>query len=120
MDPQLKAIESIDRNVAVNAGAGTGKTKVLTERFIYILENGNLEINKEVESIVAITFTKKATQEMVERIRREIRNNFSNGDKWSRFYRDMEKANISTIHSFCGKILRENPIESKKIGRAHV
>ena len=113
MDPQLKAIESIDRNVAVNAGAGTGKTKVLTERFIYILENGNLEINKEVESIVAITFTKKATQEMVERIRREIRNNFSNGDKWSRFYRDMEKANISTIHSFCGKILRENPIESK-------
>ena len=49
MDPQLKAIETIDRNVAVNAGAGTGKTKVLTERFIYILENGNLELNKEVE-----------------------------------------------------------------------
>ena len=39
MDPQKKAIETIDRSVAVNAGAGTGKTKVLTERFVYVLEN---------------------------------------------------------------------------------
>ncbi len=112
-DPQLKAIKTIDRNVAVNAGAGTGKTKVLTERFVYILQYGNLEENKEVESIVAITFTKKATGEMIERIRKEIRNNFYKGPQWTRFYRDMEKSNISTIHSFCGKILRENPIESK-------
>lgn len=113
MDPQLKAIETIDKNVAVNAGAGTGKTKVLTERFINILENGNLEVGNEVESIVAITFTKKATQEMVDRIRKEIRKNFHKDPKWRRFYRDMEKSNISTIHSFCGKILRENPIEAK-------
>lgn len=113
MDPQKKAIETINRNVAVNAGAGTGKTKVLTERFVYILENGDLEINKEVESIVAITFTKKATQEMVERIRNEIKKNFYKSDKWIKFYRDMEKSNISTIHSFCGKLLRENPIEAK-------
>lgn len=112
-DPQREAIETIDCNVAVNAGAGTGKTKVLTERFIHILEFGNLERDKEVESIVAITFTKKATQEMVERIRKELRLNFHRGEKWTRFYRDMEKSNISTIHSFCGKILRENPIESK-------
>ena len=113
MDPQKKAIETIDRSVAVNAGAGTGKTKVLTERFVYVLENGDLEEGKEVESIVAITFTKKATQEMVERIRAEIRKNFHKASKWTRFYRDMEKANISTIHSFCGKILKENPIEAK-------
>lgn len=113
MDPQIEAIETIDRSVAVNAGAGTGKTKVLTERFVYILENGDLEEGKEVESIVAITFTKKATQEMIERIRAEIRKNFYKGNKWTRFYRDMEKANISTIHSFCGKILRENPMEAK-------
>ncbi|TJX13876.1 hypothetical protein E9840_07885 [Tissierella creatinini] len=112
-DPQRDAIETIDCNIAVNAGAGTGKTKVLTERFVHILENGNLEVGKEVESIVAITFTKKATQEMVERIRKELRMNFHRGEKWTRFYRDMEKSNISTIHSFCGKILRENPIEGK-------
>lgn len=112
MDPQLKAIETIDCNLAVNAGAGTGKTKVLTERFVYILGNGDLEEFKEVESIVAITFTNKATQEMIERIRGEIKKNFHKNDKWKRFYRDLERANISTIHGFCSKILRENPIEA--------
>lgn len=112
-EPQQRAINTIDKNVAVNAGAGTGKTKVLTERFIKILEDGNLEKDKEVESIVAITFTKKASQEMVYRIRKEIKNNFGSDPKWRRFYRDMEKSNISTIHSFCAKILRENPIEAK-------
>jgi ATP-dependent helicase/nuclease subunit A len=112
-EPQQRAINTIDKNVAVNAGAGTGKTKVLTERFIKILEDGNLEKDKEVESIVAITFTKKASQEMVYRIRKEIKNNFDSDTKWRRYYRDMEKSNISTIHSFCAKILRENPIEAK-------
>lgn len=112
-DPQQIAIKTIDKNVAVNAGAGTGKTKVLTERYIHILENGNLEYGKEIESIVAITFTKKATQEMIERIRKEIRKNFSKDSKWRMYYRDMEKSNISTIHSFCSKILRENSIEGK-------
>ena len=111
--PQERAIKTIDKNIAVNAGAGTGKTKVLTERFIEILKNGDLEKDKEIEGIVAITFTKKASQEMVDRIREEIRNHFSQGEKWSRYYRDMEKANISTIHSFCANILRENPIEAK-------
>lgn len=108
---QNKAIKTIDKNVSVNAGAGTGKTKVLTERYIYILENGNLEKGKEIESIVAITFTKKATQEMKERIRKEIKNRIPQDEKWNRFYRDMEKANISTIHSFCGNILRENALK---------
>ncbi len=107
------AIRTIDKNLAVNAGAGTGKTKVLTERYLYILENGNLEKNKEVESIVAITFTKKAAQEMKDRIREEIRKRFSQGSKWRRFYRDLEKANISTIHSFCANMIRENPLKAK-------
>lgn len=112
IDPQQMAIRTINKNLAVNAGAGTGKTKVLTERYVYILENGNLEENREIESIVAITFTKKATQEMILRIRTEIKKNFHKDDKWRRYYRDLEQANISTIHSFCGQILRENPIEA--------
>lgn len=105
------AIQTIDKNVSVNAGAGTGKTKVLTERYIYILENGKLERGKEIESIVAITFTKKATQEMKERIRQEIKSRIPQDEKWRRYYNDMEKANISTIHSFCGSILRDNALE---------
>jgi len=110
---QELAIKTIDKNLVVNAGAGTGKTKVLTERYIYILEKGDLEENKEIESIVAITFTKKAAQEMKDRIREEIKKRFSLDRKWHRFYRDLEKANISTIHSFCGNMLRDNPLKAK-------
>ena len=111
IDEQIQAITTRDENLAVNAGAGTGKTRVLTERYLYILENGKLEKNKEVESIVAITFTKKASQEMKERIREAIRGKFSQDKKWMRFYNDMEKANISTIHSFCANMLRENALK---------
>ncbi|NLJ79008.1 MAG: UvrD-helicase domain-containing protein, partial [Tissierellia bacterium] len=111
VDQEL-AITSIDDNIIVNAGAGTGKTKVLTERYIHILENGSLERDREIESIVAITFTKKATQEMKERIRKAIRDRFHLDNCWRRYYKDMEKANISTIHSFCGSILRDNALEA--------
>ncbi len=109
---QEKAIKTIDSNVIVNAGAGTGKTKVLTERYINILENGKFDGENPIESIVAITFTNKATQEMIERIRQEIKEKALEDDTWMNHYRDMEKANISTIHGFCAKILRENPIEA--------
>ena len=57
-ESQAKAVEAIDKNVILQAGAGTGKTNVLTKRYIKILENGNLKEGREVESIVAITFTK--------------------------------------------------------------
>ncbi len=109
---QKKAVETINKNVAVNAGAGSGKTRVLVERYLYILENGDLDEGSEIESILAITFTKKASQEMKERIRKNIKEKFFLDPKWRRMYRDLEKGNISTIHSFCSKILKENPIEA--------
>ncbi len=107
---QKLAIEIIDENLLVNAGAGTGKTMVLVERYLNILENGKLEKGKEIESIVAITFTKKAAQEMIERIREKLREKYTEDEKWRSLYRDIGKSNISTIHSFCSRILRENPI----------
>lgn len=109
---QKLAINKIDNNILVNAGAGSGKTRVLVERYINILENGDLVEGKEVESIVAITFTKKAQGEMKERIRERVKENMNENKKWKRIYEDLEKANISTIHGFCSKILSENPIES--------
>ncbi len=108
---QKLAIENIDNNLVVNAGAGTGKTMVLVNRYIEILKRGNLKNGEEVESIVAITFTKKAAEEMIERIRKSIREQIDSSEKWSRIYREMDKAKISTIHSFCGDIIRENTIE---------
>lgn len=111
-DSQKQAIRTIDKNVAVNAGAGSGKTSVLVNRYVYILENGKLEEGKEIDSILAITFTKKAAAEMKERIRKSIIEKSMEDKKWKKIYYDMDKAHISTIHSFCSKILRENPVES--------
>ena len=112
MDRQQQAIQTINMNLAVSAGAGTGKTKVLTERYVHILENGDLDQGREIESLVAITFTKKASTEMKERIEQEISSRLDHGEKWRRLYRDFSKAYIMTIHSFCGKLLRENPVQA--------
>ena len=62
---QQKAISTLDRNVSVSAGAGSGKTRVLVERFLKILQ----ERKATAQEILAITFTRKAAREMQERVR---------------------------------------------------
>ncbi len=103
---QQKAVEIIDKNVIVNAGAGTGKTEVLTRRYIEILEKGKLEKDNEVSGIVAITFTIKAANEMKERIKALLHE--SENKKNSNYLKQLNESNISTIHGFCSKIIREN------------
>lgn len=106
---QLRAIETIDNNVGVIAGAGTGKTALLTERFINIIENSTLTPQKALESIVAITFTKKATREMVDRITKRINELSEEGnDRFKGLDKFVPFMNISTIDSFCKKIIDEN------------
>lgn len=100
-DEQNKAIKTIDKNVIVNAGAGTGKTEVLTRRYIELLKYGKLNENEEISSIVAITFTIKAANEMKERVRDLIKSE-------DNMNYDLNDSQISTIHSFCSKIIREN------------
>jgi len=102
-DAQKKAVETVDQNVCVSAGAGTGKTRVLVERFLYLIEK-NLARPHE---ILAITFTEKAAQEMKKRIAGRLR---ERGFEQAR--RELENAYIGTIHSFCARILREHPIEA--------
>jgi ATP-dependent helicase/nuclease subunit A len=65
---QSQAIETLDRNVAVSAGAGAGKTRVLVERYLNII----VQEKAVCEEIIAITFTKKAAKEMRERIRSDL------------------------------------------------
>ena len=69
-EAQREAIETRRQRVLVSAGAGSGKTRVLVERFLRLLEENP---SWNVHDIVAVTFTEKAAREMVSRIRREIR-----------------------------------------------
>ena len=94
----------------VNASAGTGKTSTITELYLELLRK-----KEKVSSIVVITFTKAAANEMLIRIRLKIRNEIkkaqSENDKkyWQNIYRDiLTNAKISTINSFANSIVLEH------------
>lgn len=92
-DEQIKPVCQTEGAVLVLAGAGSGKTRVLTSRIAYILREGKAELS----NILAITFTNKAAAEMKERLERLLDRQFSYDEgKW-----------ICTIHSMCVKILRQ-------------
>ena len=110
---QQLAVDTIDKNVCVVAGAGTGKTAILTHRFINIIKNSNLEPHLALQSILAITFTKTASNEMVERIRKELSNLEISDKNYDGILNYLPFVNISTIDSFCKSIVDEN---SLKIG----
>src|SRR5687768_2992857 len=100
-EEQLAAIRARAPLVTVSAGAGSGKTTVLVERFIDLVQRDGISPLE----ILAITFTEKAAAEMKERIVRRFE---ERGDTASR--RLAEAAYISTIHGFCSRILREHPV----------
>ena len=111
---QRIAIETLDRNLLVKAGAGAGKTRVLVERYIHILEMGAAD----TDGIVAITFTRKAAKEMKERIRVKVNELMSvtegtlDWSRWRTVAQKLEAVSVSTIHSLCSRILREHPAEA--------
>lgn len=115
---QQAAIEALNTNVAVAAGAGSGKTKVLVARFMYILEQALAEHKPlEAMNILAITFTRKAAGEMKTRIRQSINEKINtdilNAGYWRTQLQNLERAQITTIHGLCSRILRENPVEAQ-------
>ncbi len=96
-DEQLRAIERRDGGLLVAAGAGSGKTSVLVERFARaVIEDG-----VPVDAILAITFTEKAAAELKARVRER----FAAAGRHAEA-RAAEGAFISTIHGFCSTILR--------------
>lgn len=98
---------NIEKHVCVTAGAGSGKTAVLVERYLNILRNGKVS----PEKIVAITFTEKAASEMKGRIVEKL-NDKENTDLREIHLEQMNTAPISTIHAFCSRILREFPFQA--------
>ncbi|OYD08873.1 UvrD-helicase domain-containing protein [Paludifilum halophilum] len=117
---QRQAVESLDQDCIVSAGAGSGKTRVLVERFLHILER-ELETESPLDAVVAITFTEKAATEMKNRIRKGITQRMETARKegrtrdaegWYRILSDAARARITTIHSFCAGLLRDFPVEA--------
>jgi ATP-dependent exoDNAse (exonuclease V) beta subunit len=97
---QQQAVDS-RRNAVVTAGAGSGKTRVLSERYLRLV----LDEHVPVDRILTLTFTRKAAAEMYERIFRslsEYRDDPFVAGELGRF----ETAHISTVDSFCGQIAR--------------
>ncbi len=99
---QVQAITARGSDVCVCAGAGSGKTYVLTERFRGLVRDGVVP-----ERILTITFTDKAAREMTERIGEALE-----GDGVLDARRVVEGAWISTIHGFCARLLRERALEA--------
>ena len=104
---QQKAL-NIEKHVCVTAGAGSGKTTVLVERYLEILRKGEVG----PQNIVAITFTEKAAAEMKERVIERL-NETENITDRDNLLDQMSSAYISTIHAFCSRILREFPFQAK-------
>ncbi len=100
---QREAITHFKQDVHVSAGAGSGKTAVLVERFLYAVT----DLGMEPERLLAITFTEKAAHSIKKRLLEECERRKLGG-----ISRRLENASISTIHSFCAKLLKENPIEA--------
>ncbi len=130
--PQTQAATAAG-NVIVTAGAGSGKTRTLVGRYLWLLETG-----VPLRGIVAITFTEKAAREMRTRIRKAITDWLGQAPPslphsltstpshphtppppssfWEATFADLDAARIGTIHSLCAQILREHPVEAAGLG----
>ena len=103
---QLLAIEERDKNIIVSAAAGSGKTRVLVDRVINLLVKDHIDIDK----MVIVTFTNKASIEMKDRIRLALEELLEK-DPANKFIKNQIKlikhAHIQTMHSFASDMLRE-------------
>ncbi len=92
-ETQIKAVTYPDEPLIIVAGAGTGKTRVITERIVWLINQGKAK----PEEILALTFTEKAANEMQERI--DIALPLGYADVW-----------VSTFHAFADRILKQDSI----------
>ena len=97
----------------LEAGAGTGKTRILVERVIEIVRTGAADI----QDVVVITFTEKAAGELRARIRERLHEPDGTATeeerrRFRRALRSLDSAHIETIHAFASGLLREQPLEA--------
>ena len=106
---QIEAITSLSPLTVVSAGAGTGKTQTLSQRFAWLLSNDK---DCRVDQILVLTFTEKAAREMQDRIKKTvIKWHENSAGQLSHLHESIQRiddAYISTIHSFAMKVIRES------------
>jgi ATP-dependent exoDNAse (exonuclease V) beta subunit len=106
---------ALDKTLVVEAAAGTGKTSELVQRMIAVVAAGKTTIDR----IAGVTFTEKAAGELKLRLRSELekaRRAETNPDTRNHLEQalaHLEEARLSTIHSFCGDLLKERPVEAR-------
>src|SRR5436189_4676565 len=103
-----------DRNVLVEAAAGTGKTTTLIAAIIDVIVRGIAR----VPGIAALTFTEKAAGELKLRLRSELERARAGATaetlpRIEQALMELEQARVSTIHTFCADLLRERPVEAR-------
>ena len=96
---QGKAARRLGQDVCVVAGPGAGKTRVLIERFCWLVREQQVRPDR----VLAVTFTEKATTNIKRRLVEEFQDD-------SERRRQIERAYVSTIHGFCTRLLRENAV----------
>ena len=101
---QEQAIYTKDCNLLVAAGAGSGKTAVLVERIINKIINDDVDIDR----LLVVTFTNAAASEMRERIADRIYKEIENKPELQKQIALLGKASITTMHSFCLRVIRDN------------
>jgi ATP-dependent helicase/nuclease subunit A len=105
---------ALDETLVVEAAAGTGKTTELVKRILQVLATGRAEVT----SLVAVTFTEKAAGELKLRLRQELEEargaapDAVTRGRLEHALKNLEEAHVSTIHGFCGDLLRERPVEA--------
>jgi ATP-dependent helicase/nuclease subunit A len=115
---QSNAVSRRDVSVALSAGAGCGKTHVLTERFLSHIDPTTGEAAR-LGQLIAITFTDAAAREMRSRIRKACYDRLQSPglselqqNEWLRLLRELDTARVSTIHAFCTSLLRAHAAEA--------
>lgn len=102
-DEQRRAIKTRDTNILLSAAAGSGKTTVLVERVLDLICSGAGQIDR----MLIVTFTRAASADMRAKLSRELGKRAAEGDERCRSQQLLlERASISTLHSFCSDFLR--------------
>src|SRR5918993_2303066 len=107
-DARDAVVRDLDETLFLEAGAGSGKTSCLVDRFVALVEAG-----VPADGIAAITFTEKAAAELTDRIRGRLSGRAREAsERCERALEVLDRAAIGTLHAFAQRILNEHPIEA--------